>query len=353
MVVALGICGPALGQTPLEIYDASIAADALLSPDLIPAATLTTPVVLWGTNGGAFDFGATSGDVTMEFILKGDPAASVSSFLAVGTNNPKSRLDYEVWEDSGQLGFTQDEVADYLFTPGVASPTNDTHLAFVWGSASLEMKVYVNGTLAGSTTGVDAAFVMPTGWGWLGAANDSGDEGMTGTIYRVTVYDSLLSEADILRHGKAFADLLSPPTIVSFMVSPGEIAPGQSATLSWAVKDTLKVLINGIDYTGLTNMTVSPQISTRYVLTAQNGLGATSSEIRLQVTPDLTAYDAVISADATGGHYRVESRNSLSAADKWELLQDIPALAGTTMSVTDPTPIASRTHRLYRAVLLR
>lgn len=494
IVAALAICGHALAQTPLEIYDSSIAADALLASPLIPAATLTTPVVLTGTSGSAFDFGATSGDVTMEFILKGNPAASDSSFLAVGTNNPESRLMYEVWPSTLQLGFTEGGVADYLFTPGVASPTNDTHVAFVWNSTNLVMKVYVNGTLAGSASGVDAAFAMPTGWGWLGASDQSGSDGMTGTIYRVTVYggmlselairrhssafgapvgpalaaydnvvtndaasgltptakltsslvlngsggaifdfgagaadgtmefilegnpgansdggaflamgevttsslryeawdntgqlgftqngvadylftpgvlsptlpthityawnsaattmkmyvngvpvgtaagvsaafvmpsglgwlgddgggaellfgtiyrvtvyNSLLADTAILRHGKTFGDLLSPPTILSFAVTPAAITAGQSATLSWAVKDALKVLVDGVDRTGVTNLTVSPQISTRYTLTAQNALGATSSKIRLQVNPDLSAYDAAIAADAVGG----------------------------------------------------
>src|SRR5208282_1158057 len=48
IAAALAICGQALAQTPLEIYDASIAADALLASPLIPVATLTTPVVLTG-----------------------------------------------------------------------------------------------------------------------------------------------------------------------------------------------------------------------------------------------------------------------------------------------------------------
>jgi hypothetical protein len=490
IVAALVVCGHALAQTPLEIYDSAIAADALLPSPLTPVATLTTPVVLAGTGGSAFDFGATSGDVTMEFILKGNPAASVSSFLAVGTNNPKSRLVFESWPDSEQLGFTQAGVADYLFTPGVASPTNDTHVAFVWNPTTMVMKVYVSGVLAGSTTGVDAAFAMPTGWGWLGAAGQTADEAMTGTIYRVTVYDSILSDGDIkrhssafgahvapalaaydaaitndvsvtptakltstvvlngmggadfdfafnsddvtmefilegdpaatntsflavgenalsslryelwdntgqlgftlggvadysftpgvnspslpthiayvwnaatltmkmyvngapagtrtgvdpnfampygfgrlgnnwagtepmlgaiyrvtvydsllddaaiLRHGKAFADLLSPPTIVSFTVTPATIAPGGSAMLNWEVKNSTRVTINGIDRTGLTNLSVSSLLSTMYTLTAQNSLGGVSAQVKLLVQPDLTAYDAAITADATGG----------------------------------------------------
>jgi hypothetical protein len=48
----------------------------------------------------------------------------------------------------------------------------------------------------------------------------------------------------------------------------------------------------------------------------------------------------------------VEYRNSLGAADNWQLLQDIPVLAGTATNVPDPTPIANRTCRFYRALLV-
>jgi hypothetical protein len=503
------LCSQALSQTPLETYDAAIAADASLSSPLIPAAMLTTPVVLTGANGAAFDFGATADDVTMEFILKGNPAASVSSFLAVGTNNPKSRLVFESWPDTAQLGFTQGGVADYLLAPGVASPTNDTHVAFVWEPSTKTMKVYVNGALAGSTTDVSANFAMPTGWGWLGAADQNGDEGMSGTvsrvtvydsilsegaikrhssafgahvasalaaydqvistdatsglaptakmvstvvlngmggadfdfqanaddvtmefilegdpaannsaflavgenstsslrfelwdntgqmgftqlrvadysftpgvnspalpmhityawnaaaktmklyingvlggtttgvdadfampygqgrlgnefgggepmlgaIYRVTVYDSLLDEDAILRHGKAFGDLLSPPEIIAFTITPESTTPGGSAMLRWTVKNATKVLINGIDRTSLTNLSVSSLVSTPFTLTAQNSLGGVSAQLRLQVNPDLTAYDAAITADAGQGLIPVAKLTSpLTVSGSW------------------------------------
>ena len=62
---------------------------------LVPSATLTQAVTLTGAGGVPFNFGATSGDVTMEFILEGDPAANGSSFLGVGENSTSS-LRYEL-----------------------------------------------------------------------------------------------------------------------------------------------------------------------------------------------------------------------------------------------------------------
>ncbi len=493
LAALLAFSGAVKAQTPLEVYDAAIAADAALAANAqVPVTTLTAAVTLSGSAGAAFDFGATSGDVTMEFILEGDPGAGVSSFLAVGTGNPKSRLVYESWSDTGQLGFTQGGVADYLFSPAVPSPATPNHVAFVWDPAVLTMKVYVNGGLAGTTTGVDAAFAMPTGAGFLGGANASADEAMkgtihrvtvydqvvpasvikrhasafgahvsqalaaydaaittdagsglapsakqtsavvlngsggvdfdfganaddvtmefilegdpsvgngaylavgenvdsnlryevwglpdqmgftllrvadynfspgtasptlpthvaytwdaaahtmkayvngvltgtsaginegfampygagrlgsnpagvepmVGTIYRVTVYDSLLDDAALLRHAKVFADLLSPPTIVSFGITPSAVAAGESATLNWEVKNATKVIVNGVERTGTTSLAVSAPISASYSLTAENPLGKVSKTVRLQVNPNLAAYDAALAADAAAG----------------------------------------------------
>jgi hypothetical protein len=193
-------------------------------------------------------------------------------------------LVFESWPDSQQLGFTQGGVADYLFDPAVPSPTKATHVAFVWDPAVTTMKAYVNGSLAGTTTGADPAFVLPTDLGVLGAAAVAGGEPMTGTIHRVTVYDSVLADAVILTHAKAFA------------------GPGQPPVLALETTGNAAVI--------------------------------------------------VLNQGVAGSHYRVEYRNSLNAADTWQVLEDIPALAGTSARVTDPTPLASRSVRFYRAVLM-
>ncbi len=64
----------------------------------------------------------------------------------------------------------------------------------------------------------------------------------------------------------------------------------------------------------------------------------------------VTGSQPVITLQGVGGtHYRLEYRNSLSTADAWQLLQDIPSLSGTSVQVTDPTSAASRSQRFYRA----
>ena len=285
----------ALVNQALGYYDAAITTDT--GNGLIPVATLTSAVTLTGSGGSPFDFGANSGDVTMEVILQGDPSINIDSYLAVGVNN-RSSLRYEQWNNTGQLGFTQIAVADYQFNPGVPSPTQPTHLTYVWNAATSTMKVYVNGALAGTASGISALFAMPTGPGLLGG---SGGESMAGTIYRVTVYDDLLADEVVLRHARAFTDVVHPPIITSFTATPTSILTRGDATLSWAVENATTVTINKTDVTALTSLTVSPLITTTYTLTAENSLGSVSTKVTVVVNPKLDTYDAAIAADATGG----------------------------------------------------
>ena len=57
-----------------------------------------------------------------------------------------------------------------------------------------------------------------------------------------------------------------------------------------------------------------------------------------------------LSAGVVGLHYRVEYRSSLSPANPWQLLQDIPSLNSTSLLISDPAPVEAQ--RYYRAVLV-
>ena len=463
-----------LQVTPtLTAYDAAITADA--SAGLTPVTKLTTPVTVNGTTGSAFDFGSTSGDVTMEFIVEGDPAPTVGSYLAVGEVQD-SNLRYESWGDTGQYGFTQLRVADYLFSPPAPSSTWPTHVAYVWNSTDLVVKIYVNGSLAGSCSGVDPNFVMPSGQGWLGA-NPTGGEGMVGTIYRVTVYGSDLTDAAIQKHARAFLAAARPPlndydvaietsatagltplarlfapvtltgvgavpfdfgssaddvtmefivegdptaTVSGFLavgtnsvsslrykvwgsngalgftqggVADYEFTPGISSpttathiTYAWnAATMTMDCYVNGL--LGGTTTGVDPAFGMPQGLAWLGNSGALGDEPMMGTIHRVTVYDSLETASViyaharaftgmvqqpkialalrgttpaisfsegmTGKHYRVEYRNSLATGDAWQLLSDIPALAGTTASVDDTTAVSSRAQRFYRVVLVQ
>ncbi len=266
----------------LSSYDSAISVDAV--GGLAPTARMTNAVVLTGANRAAFNFGANSGDVTIEFILEGNPVTGpASAYLAVGANTP-SNLRYEQNNNTGQLGFTQLGEVDYLFSPTVASPTQATHVAFVWTAATRAMKLYRGGVLAGTRSGVSANFAMPTGAGWLGA-NPSGTEAMIGTIHRVTVYDEVVSDDVLQRHADVFADVVRPPRILSFAASPEAVFTPGSCLLSWSVEEADAVLLNGLNATAISNLTVSPTLTTIYTLVASNGGGQVSSRLTVPVNP--------------------------------------------------------------------
>ena len=281
---ALVLCflSASTARASLQAYDQAIKQDTLAG---LPAlASLTSPVELTGSNKVSFNFGGTSGDVTMEFILAGDPGAgSASKYLAVGSN-VRSNLRYEQWNNTGQLGFTQLGILDYDFSPAVPSPTRPVHIAYVWDHSEYTMTLYLNGTVAGTCSGVTDGFAMPTGQGYLGA-NPSTGEAMIGTIYRVTVYNEIIDEAAILRHADAFNDVVRPPIVGFFSAHPEAFFVPGSSILRWFVEDAVTVTLDGADVTGIQELVVSPTETTTYTLTATNDGDSVSSHTTIHVNP--------------------------------------------------------------------
>lgn len=279
--VLLLIGGMTVAQASLEAYDTQITSDA--AGGLAPTARLSAALWFYGTNRAAFNFGTSSGNATMEFILEGNPATTTSAYLAVGANS-SSNLRFESWNDTSQLGFTQLGIADYLFSPGVPSPLQATHVTYVWNSATRTMSLYRNGVLAGTRSSVDAAFGMPTGQGWLGA-NPNNSENMVGAVHRLTAYNGLVSEEVIQNHSDAFNGVVRPPVIVAFTATPETVLTPDSTTLTWEVLNANAVFINGTNVTLLPSLTVSPTVRTTYVLTATNSGGTVTSSVTVVVNP--------------------------------------------------------------------
>jgi hypothetical protein len=291
-------------RASLTLYDQAITADEA-GVGSIPTAKLVSAVTLDGSNSSSFNFGTVSGASTCEFIVEGNPTTGGrDGFLAVGSNSSSS-LRYEQWDDSGQLGFTQSGVADYSFSPLVLSPTEATHVAYVWDGDG-RMDLYLDGTQVGQNTGVASSFGMPRGAGSLGN-NAGGTEGMVGTIHRVTVYNQALSSDDILRHSNAYNEVLEPPVIESFTASPEAfLSPGNS-TLNWTVTGADSVSINGTDVTAQNQFIVSPASTTDFILTATNDDGPVTQDVTVTVNPAplITSFTSDRSTINTGESVRI------------------------------------------------
>ncbi|MGI9241175.1 MAG: LamG-like jellyroll fold domain-containing protein, partial [Verrucomicrobiales bacterium] len=334
------------GHASLALYDATISDDEG-GAGLVPVAKSTSATVLNGSNSGAFDFGANSGAVTMEFIVEGDPqAGGRDGFLAVGANSSSS-LRYEQWDDTGQLGFTQGGVADYLFSPLVLSPTDATHVTYVWDGDG-RMDLYLDGTVVGQATGVSGAFSMPSGNGFLGN-NSAGSEGMVGTIHRVTVYNEAIDPAAIKRHADAYNDVTFPPTINGFTASPSAyVAPG-SSVLTWSVLGADALSINGTDVSALSQLSVSPAATTVYTLTATNGDGSVTRDLTVTVNPApvITSFSADRSTVNSGESTTLSWETEFATG--WVITPspgDVSGMTSAGAGSATVSPVATTSYRL-------
>ena len=191
----------------LAAYDTAIAGSGF-------TARSTTAATFDGSNIELFDFGAISGDATFEFIISGDPAAGgQNGYIGRADANPLNSLRYEQWNDTGQLGFTRGGVADNTFTAlNAASPSADTHVTYRWTQTGGTMDLFINGVATDSIAG--ATFDMPTGPGHLGNVAEAGNEGMIGTISRVTTFNTALADADITAHADAWLAVPEPSSVL-------------------------------------------------------------------------------------------------------------------------------------------
>ncbi|MDA7513836.1 CotH kinase family protein [Akkermansiaceae bacterium] len=343
MIISLVFVSGLCSKASLKLYDQSLAADEI-GGGPISIAKLTSATTLNGSNSFAFNFGAVSGESTFEFIVEGDPVAGGrDGYLAVGSNSSSS-LRYEQWSDTGQLGFTQGGVADYTFSPLVLSPTEATHVTYVWDGDG-RMDLYLDGTLVGQNTAVASSFNMPTGNGLLGNNAAAGNEGMVGTIHRVTIYNEALTSEDIERHSNAYNDVPEPPTIDSFAASPEAfLAPG-SSTLNWSVTDATSLSINGVNVTGQSQLVVFPPSTTTYTLSASNEDGTSTQNVVVTVNPVPQITSFISDRITINAGESVTLRWSTKFANAWAITPapgDVSAQTGEgngsiTLSPSGPT----------------
>ena len=327
--LSLFLLSPVTLRGSVESYDAAVTTDS--TGGLVPAARLTTATVFTGANRLGFNFGTVSGDATFEFIVEGNPGAIAGSgFLAVGAN-ASSSLRYEQWQNTSQLGFTQLGVTDYLFNPGVASPTVPTHIAYAWQASTLTMRLYVNGVQVGTRPSVTSAFAMPAGQGWLGG-NPTGGELMVGTIHRVTTYDDLIAPEVIQRHADAYNGIVRPPILSSFTANPEIIFAPASSTLSWQVLNADRVTLNGTQVGASSSLGVSPQVTTSYNLVATNLGGAVTGVVTVVVNPApvITSFNANPGYAVAGGN--VTLNWSARYGDEFTITPGVGDVTGQTIN---------------------
>jgi len=154
---------------------------------------------------GTYDIGTFGGDQTYEFIVRSNPAETMTSMCLIGRLNfgdTKAGLKYEQWENTGHYGATVFGVMDYDYGVDTA-PGEYTHLVFVANKAAGTTELYVNGALKGS---VPAAISLSgqVGIGRAIRANGTFVDNFDGDIFGVAIYGRALSADEIAKHADMY-----------------------------------------------------------------------------------------------------------------------------------------------------
>jgi hypothetical protein len=78
-------------------------------------------------------------------------------------------------------------------------------------------------------------------------------------------------------------EVTDQPLIYAFGGAAGIVAPGTPVALTWDVGNVTGLDLNGTNVTGMTGASVTPSVSTTYVLTATNANGSVTRELRIRV----------------------------------------------------------------------
>ena len=160
--------------------------------------------------------------------------------------------------------------------------------------------------------------------------------------------------------GAAPATPAAEPTISSFAVSPSSITQGQQTVLSWSVSgaDTVTILpdIRTMGPTG--SLTLTPNATVTYTLTAENAAGSATSSTTVNVTPVVAGQPDLVITDtyllASQVYYVIKNQGNAEAGQTQSdfyigvidpVAQTLTWLKQTTNFVDNLAPGEERTQR--------
>ena len=171
----------------------------------------------------------------------------------------------------------------------------------------------------------------------LATYSDTGLAAATTYIYTVAAFDAA-GNVSSLSPPLSATTAGQAPTIVSFTATPTIAAAGQQTILAWLVTGapapTLVIAPGVGDVTGKASVTIAPQSTTTYQLTATNAVGSQTASVTVTVGSDTTppSIPANLAATVVSGS-QVDLRWNASVDDVgvagYRVFRD-GALAGTT-----------------------
>ena len=160
--------------------------------------------------------------------------------------------------------------------------------------------------------------------------------------------------------GAAPAAPVGKPTISSFVASPASINQGQQTVLSWNVSGATTVTIQpDIGTMGLTgSLTLTPNATVTYTLTAENAAGSATGSTTINVTPVVAGQPDLVITDtyllASQIYYVIKNQGNAEAKQTQTdfylgvidpVAQTLTWLKQTTSFVDNLAPGAERTQR--------
>ncbi len=167
---------------------------------------------------------------------------------------------------------TSDRVTIGATVNGSASFDGKIDDVRVWNSARTQSEIQSD--MTSELTGSESGLV-----GYWNFNNSYSD--LTSNGNNLTAVNSPMFSSDVPFPGTP------APAISSFTATPSNIMAGQSTTLAWSVSGATTLSINqGIGIVTGTSVSVSPNVTTTYTLTASNqGLATSSSQVVVTVDP--------------------------------------------------------------------
>ena len=186
-------------------------------------------------------------------------------------------------------------------------------------------------------------------------------------------------EVDEIRVGTTWADVVNttPPAVPSILGQPQSLTVAQGATAKFTVQaagsGTLSYrwqkevggnfsnltdggIVSGATTPSVTLANVQAADAGNYRVVVSSGTISTNSataSLTVAGNPGvaINLHAGIVVSGLVGFHYRVEYRTAFDPVDTWTLLQDIPSLATTPLTVYDNVP-ANQPARFYRAIIV-
>lgn len=158
------------------------------------------------------------------------------------------------------------------------------HVALIFDREAGEVRSYYDYVLIGTTSFVSddlGEIGNATRDLEIGQFDGTSNRDFDGQLDRLKISDEVLTTTEFI------GGATEVPVINSFVANEMSVSPGDPVVLSWDVTGAGTVTVSGVDRVWGSSVTVNPEVTTTYTLTAANNIGAATSDVTVTVIPFL------------------------------------------------------------------